>query len=66
VRFPKPVFAGDTLYAETIVRGKRVSSSRPGEGIVELEHTARNQRNEVVAVAVRSTLVRLDPDRAGS
>jgi acyl dehydratase len=66
VRFPKPVFAGDTLYAETIVRGKRVSSSRPGEGIVELEHTARNQRDEVVAVAVRSTLVRLDPDRAGS
>ena len=62
VRFPKPVVAGDTLYAETIVRSKRVSSSRPGEGIVELEHTARNQSGEVVAVAVRSTLVRLRPD----
>ena len=62
VRFPKPVFTGDTLYAETTVRGKRLSSSRPGEGIVELEHIARNQRDEVVAVAVRSTLVRLRPD----
>jgi acyl dehydratase len=61
VRFPKPVVVGDTLYAETIVRGKRESSSRPGEGIVELEHTARNQRDEVVAVAVRSTLVRMRP-----
>jgi acyl dehydratase len=61
VRFPKPVFAGDTLYAETVVRNKRVSSSRPGEGIVELEHTARNQRGQVVAIAVRSTLVRLRP-----
>jgi acyl dehydratase len=61
VRFPKPVLTGDTLYAETVVRSKRASSSRPGEGIVELEHTARNQRDEVVAVAVRSTLVRLRP-----
>ena len=61
VRFPKPVLVGDTLYAETVVRGKRASSSRPGEGIVELEHTARNQRGEVVAVAVRSTLVRMRP-----
>src|SRR3954471_16708128 len=65
VRFPKPVLAGDTLYAETIVRSKRKSSSRPGEGIVELEHTARNQRDEVVAVAVRTTLVRLRPEDVG-
>jgi acyl dehydratase len=61
VRFPKPVFHGDTMYAETVVRSKRASSSRPGEGIVELEHAARNQHGEVVAVAVRSTLVRLRP-----
>ena len=64
VRFPKPVLTGDTLYAETVVRSKRESSSRPGEGIVELEHTARNQHGEVVAVAVRSTLVRLRPTGA--
>jgi acyl dehydratase len=63
VKFPKPVLHGDTLYAETIVRSKRASSSRPGEGIVELEHVARNQRGEVVAVAVRSTLVLMRPVR---
>ncbi len=61
IRFPRPVFHGDTLYAETIVLDKRDSGSRPGEGIVTLEHTARNQDGEVVAVAVRSTLVRMKP-----
>ncbi|ORB87249.1 dehydratase [Mycobacterium kansasii] len=57
VSFPKPVFHGDTLYAETVCTGKRESKSRPGEGIVTLEHTARNQHGEVVARAVRTTLV---------
>ena len=61
VRFPAPVFHGDTLYAETVVRDKRLSSSRPGEGVVTLEHTARNQDGEVVAVAVRSALIRQRP-----
>lgn len=57
VSFPKPVFHGDTLYAETVCTGKRESKSRPGEGIVTLEHIARNQHGEVVARAVRTTLV---------
>jgi acyl dehydratase len=61
VSFPKPVFIGDTLYAATLVVDKRVSKSRPGEGVVTLEHSATNQRGEVVAVCVRSTLVRLRP-----
>ncbi|HUZ08840.1 MAG TPA: MaoC family dehydratase [Acidimicrobiales bacterium] len=61
IRFPRPVMHGDTLYAETIVLDKRASGSRPGEGVVTLEHTARNQDGEVVAVAVRSTLVRMKP-----
>jgi itaconyl-CoA hydratase len=38
VRMPNPVFAGDTLYAETQVLEKRESSSRPGQGIVKV-HT---------------------------
>ncbi|WP_345713936.1 MaoC family dehydratase, partial [Kineococcus glutinatus] len=59
VRFPAPVFHGDTLYAETVVLARRVSASRPGEGVVTLEHTARNQDGTVVAVAVRAVLVRL-------
>jgi acyl dehydratase len=62
VVFPKPVFHGDTLYAETVVLDKRLSSSRPGAGIVTFEHTARNQHGEVVAVAKRSTMVLTRPN----
>lgn len=61
VSFPRPVFHGDTLYAETVVLEKRTSKSRPGEGIVTLEHTARNQHGEVVAIATRTTLVHMRP-----
>lgn len=57
VAFPHPVFIGDTLYAETVVTAKRLSASRPGQGIVTLAHTARNQHDAVVATASRSTLV---------
>ena len=62
VRFPQPVFHGDTLYASTAVLEKRASKSRPREGIVTLEHTGRNQHGEVVCVAIRSTLVHLRPE----
>jgi acyl dehydratase len=61
VAFPHPVFHGDTLYAETLVTDKRLSRSRPGEGIVTLRHEGRNQHGDVVAVAVRQTLVRTAP-----
>jgi len=64
VRFPKPVFHGDTLYCETVVLEKRESQSRPGEGIVTFEHTAANQHGDVVAVAVRSTMMRMRPGAA--
>lgn len=59
IAFPAPVLVGDTLYAETLVVDKRLSASRPGEGVVTLVHTARNQRDEVVATARRATLVRV-------
>src|SRR5699024_6584599 len=66
VSFPKPVLHGDTLYAETVCTDKRESKSRPGEGIVTLEHIGRNQHGDIVAKAVRKTLVRKRPaDRAG-
>jgi acyl dehydratase len=61
VRFPAPVRHGDTIYAETLIRDKRPSSSRPGEGVVTMEHTARNQRGEIVATATRAALVRMAP-----
>jgi acyl dehydratase len=58
---PKPLFHGDTLYAETVVTDKRLSKSREGEGIVTLDHTGRNQHGDVVASATRKTLVRTKP-----
>jgi acyl dehydratase len=61
IRFPHAVRHGDTLYAETRVTGKRLSRSRPGEGVVTFEHTAANQDGTVVAVALRSTLVQCRP-----
>jgi acyl dehydratase len=45
------------------VLDKRPSASRPGEGVVSLEHTARNQDGPVVAKAVRKTLVRMRPEQ---
>jgi acyl dehydratase len=60
-RFPAPVRHGDTIYGETVILDKRLSSSRPGTGIVKFEHTAHNQRGEVVAVVTRSTLMRCRP-----
>lgn len=65
VAFPRPVLVGDTLYASTEVLSKRLSRSRPGTGIVEFAHTARNQRGETVATARRTALMRCAPDGAG-
>lgn len=57
VSFPHPLFHGDTLYTETEVVEKRLSASRPGQGIVTLRHTGKNQDGVVVGVATRSVLV---------
>ena len=57
IRFPAPVFAGDTLYTETEVVEIRDSSSRPGQAIVTLAHTGRNQDGTVVAEARRTCLM---------
>jgi acyl dehydratase len=57
VNFPKPVFHGDTLRATTKVVSLRDSKSRPKAGIVEFEHRALNQKNEVVATCRRMALM---------
>lgn len=57
VRFPHPLHHGDTLYTETLVVEKRLSESRPGQGIVTLAHTGRNQHGDVVGEARRAVLV---------
>lgn len=62
IAFPHPLFAGDTLYTESVVVSKRLSSSRPGQGIVRIAHTGRNQDGTIVATAERSVLVRCRPE----
>ncbi|MCM3778909.1 MaoC family dehydratase [Microbacterium hydrocarbonoxydans] len=62
ITFPHPLFAGDTLYTESVVSEKRLSGSRPGQGIVSIAHTGRNQDDVVVATATRSVLVRCRPE----
>jgi acyl dehydratase len=57
VTFPHPLYHGDTLYTETVVTGRRLSASRPGQGIVTLKHTGKNQHGDVVALATRSCLM---------
>jgi acyl dehydratase len=61
VRFPKPVFHGDTLRVKTKVTSIRASKSRPDAGIVEFQHTAINQRGEVVAECTRQALMKKKP-----
>jgi acyl dehydratase len=57
VRFPRPVFAGDTIRAETTVLEVRPSRSRPGQGVVTFEHRGLNQRDEVVCICKRIGLM---------
>src|SRR5438477_8014547 len=61
VRFPKPVFHGDTLRARTTVISTRRSKSRSDAGIVEFEHVGLNQRGEQVAVCRRAALMKTKP-----
>lgn len=55
--FPTPVYAGDTLTAESVVTDTRLSASRPGRGIVTWRTTGRNQRGEVAVTYIRKNLL---------
>jgi acyl dehydratase len=57
VRFPRPVFHGDTLRSETEVLEMRESKSRPGQGIVTFAHRGFNQRDELVMHCKRPALM---------
>ena len=57
IEMPNPVFPGDTLYAETQVLSKRISKSRPTQGIVSVETSAHNQKREWLMQYKRSILV---------
>jgi acyl dehydratase len=61
VRFPKPLFHGDTIRIETDVVDLRESKSRPDNGIVTFEHRAYNQKDELVGVCRRTALMLRKP-----
>ncbi len=61
VAFPAPVFAGDTIRAESTVVAVRESKSRPTQGIVTFEHRGYNQRNELVCHCRRVALMMKRP-----
>jgi acyl dehydratase len=61
VRFPKPLFHGDTVRVETEVLALRDSKSRPDQGIVTFEHRAFNQHDALVAICKRSGLQHKKP-----
>ena len=61
VRFPHPLFQGDTLHVTTEVISKRESRSRPDAGIVEFEHKAFNQDGVLVAVCRRQAFMKKKP-----
>jgi itaconyl-CoA hydratase len=64
VRLSKPVFVGDTLWAETEVLALRASRSRPHAGIVEVRTRGVNQREQVVIEFERVFMLARRPDAA--
>jgi acyl dehydratase len=61
VRFPAPVFHGDTVHVESEVISRRESASRPNAGLVVFEHRGYNQRDELVASIRRTALMLKQP-----
>ena len=57
IKLTHPVYVGDTIYAESVCTDKRVSSSRPGMGIVTMTTRGLNQDGDVVVSWVRSVMV---------
>lgn len=57
VKFTAPVFAGDTIYGESEVLKKRLSQSRPTQGIVTIRTIGKNQRGEMVCTFIRNMLI---------
>jgi acyl dehydratase len=58
IKIPKPVFVGDTIYAETEVLDMRPSKSRPNSGIIKFKQTGFNQDNEIVMTYTRTSLAK--------
>jgi acyl dehydratase len=63
VRFPRPLFHGDTIRIQTEVLELRASKSRPRNGIVIFEHRAFNQNDDLVGVCKRTALMLRKPEQ---
>jgi acyl dehydratase len=61
VKFPNPVFHGDTLHGETTILEKRLSKTRDDSGIVWFQHVGYNQRDEVICTCRRAGLMMTMP-----
>lgn len=61
MEFPRPVFLGDTITAETEVIAKRASQSKPDRGVVTFEHRGHNQRGELVCRMTRLGMMMREP-----
>ncbi|MEO7775232.1 MAG: MaoC family dehydratase, partial [Steroidobacteraceae bacterium] len=57
IRLLKPLFPGDTLYAESEVTDKRESTSRPEQGIVTVKSIGKNQHGDIVCTFSRTMLI---------
>lgn len=57
IKMTKPMFPGDTLYAESEVLEKRESSSRPEQGIVTIKTIGKNQHDDIVCTFERTMLI---------
>jgi acyl dehydratase len=57
VEFPHPVFIGDTLRVTTVIKDKLASKSKPDRGVVWFEHSAYNQRGELVCQCLRKGMM---------
>jgi len=64
VRFPHPLFHGDTIRVESEVLEVRESRSRPENGIVVFAHRAYNQDGVLVGNCRRSALMLRKPGGA--
>lgn len=62
VRFPQPLFCGDTIHVDTEVLELRASRSRPDNGIVIFAHRAFNQHDKLVGECKRSALMLRRPE----
>jgi acyl dehydratase len=58
VKFPAPLFEGDTVHCTTEIVARRESKSRPDAGIVEFVHRAYNQDDKLVAECRRQAFMR--------